>query len=1076
MALDDKFRVSNDTIIGGDLYVTSPGASAFFNSISGTQILSGGQDLTDIFVQSANLTGVTDWDNTYATVSALSADWSQGGEAYNTVFDLSADWSQGGQAYTTVFDNSASWSSGGATIPTSANWDSTYTTVFDNSASWITNTLTLDTSGDWDSTHTTVSANSSSWDSTYTTVAANSSSWKRDESGAIKSVIVPYAMGSVGYDNINSISINNSTNCTIVPGDDPGDYIVTFIAPVNTVDYSIISDIDWTDEAFVRVTSKATSGFDFSIYDVNHTYQPPTTGAKNYQANFLVYTAQPTTTVGGGGPRTLQSYTELIGDDTANPIVVTHNLGTKNVIFTLREIATNELLDVPCTALNNNQLQLDFISPPTTGQYQVTIVNTDEAELSIPMSANWESAYTIVATNSAEWSTGGGGGGGGGVFVTNVTCPGITSLNKDDTQVPVQVNGTSTTPVLSASVDDSLVTLTLQWEGSSEYWSGFPTVSGVDIVKIDTTAVGADVRRFEGDITLDLSAYAGDTAYIPYTFGDIDGQIAITVAGVGPEITNVVVTSTPQHQQDHYKDGDSVTFEVTFNTNDVAAVSFNGSGAATGNVTDQAVSVSNNKATITTIIDTAVTSITQLPVKISAKNAFGTAGSEFTSSNIVDCLAGPVIKGVSFGSYPGSQTELKQGDSITATFSFDTTNVNQVNLDGTNDNSLASSDQTVNVSPGGVTEASASITIHTTLASNSVQTFSRSIKARAKGSSHGNWGNFYTSSVTEQLFVNNQAPTFSSPVITYPGTQQAIDNNDTATVNIVVSDQGASVGAAAYVYTDPTGNQLAIPSPTTYDPSGDKSVTMKPVNTFNNSSANFKLTATRPENAKTSSIQTTVVIRGDEPTVSVTVPSARLRSGGTHGTSVQQYTVTVNSDQPLKSFDMEPAAGAGTLSSNSWTASNSNKRWTNSLNVSDNDNKGSFSWTAIQVVDLTDFTKNSVDTGASYTLGGFLNRGVPMSPAQTRTADIGTHVSDTSKLVASETLKGTITFDTSIADGTTIDPDLNTGINVASKFTIVDSSNLNVVDYDGDTIFYLDRDAVSSNASGTSVITITENV
>ena len=94
--------------------------------------------------------------------------------------------------------------------------------------------------------------------------------------------------------------------------------------------------------------------------------------------------------------------------------------------------------------------------------------------------------------------------------------------------------------------------------------------------------------------------------------------------------------------------------------------------------------------------------------------------------------------------------------------------------------------------------------------------------------------------------------------------------------------------------------------------------------------------------------------------------------------------------------------------------------------------------------------------------------------ALSRTRALGTNVNDPTKLTISETFRGAITFDSSIADGTTIDPDISTGVDVANKYTIVDSSSPAVVDYGGDTFFYLDRVAVNNNVSGTSVITVEE--
>lgn len=684
---------------------------------------------------------------------------------------------------------------------------------------------------------------------------------------------------------------------------------------------------------------------------------------------------------------------------------------------------------------------------------------------------------TIVQNNSASWSANdnNSSGGGGGVFVTGVTVSPNTNtvLDLDDTQVAVG----GKTPVLSASVDDTDVTFVLQWEGTSEYWTGYPQVSGWDIVKSDTQAIGTNVRRYEGDITLDLSSYSGTDVNIPYTYAGMEGVVTVTIAGAGPEITDVTVTSSPTYQQSHYKDGDTITFDVTFNTTDVASISLNGTGAATGNVTDQSVTMNGNVATITATVDTTVTSLTDLPIKISAKNTFGTEGTEFTStgSGLVSCLAYPQVTAVSYGAYPNGQTELKQGDQINATFTFDTTNVTNVELAGTDDNNYASQSQTKGVNTGGTKTASTNITIHTTMATNAVQTNSRPIRVRAKGSGHGAYGAYYNSGSSEELFVNNQKPTFSGFTVSYPGTQQAIKSGagQIATVSGTVSNQGASPGAATYVYTDNNTSQIDIPNVNTYE---DKDVTMNASYTgYNISSPNFKLQVTRPENGGTASKTLVVGVRASDPNLQGSVPASRLRSGGTNNTSVQQYNVSMTSTQKLLAFDMDPAPGYGTLANSSWSSNAAGTVWSNVLNVSDTDEKGGVSWTNVSATDTTSTVHTSLDQGAGYTLGGYVNRTIAFAAAQSRLVPLGTHVATASKVTVTETFRGDITL-SALTNGASLDDDVNTGVDEYKKFTIVDSGDPNTVDLNGDTIFYLDRTAVAANTQATATITTQETV
>jgi hypothetical protein len=131
--------------------------------------IGGGYD--DSLLQAAS----GDWDSTYTTVSSNSASW---GIDTDTIYDDSLLQSASGtwdSTYTTVSTNSASW--GIDTVyddsllqANSGTWDSTYTTVSSNSAAWGIDTIYDDsllqsTSGTWDSTYTTVSSNSAAWGS-----------------------------------------------------------------------------------------------------------------------------------------------------------------------------------------------------------------------------------------------------------------------------------------------------------------------------------------------------------------------------------------------------------------------------------------------------------------------------------------------------------------------------------------------------------------------------------------------------------------------------------------------------------------------------------------------------------------------------------------------------------------------------------------------------------------------------------------------------------------------------------------------------------------------------------------------
>lgn len=63
-----------------------------------------------------------------------------------------------------------------------------------------------------------------------------------------------------------------------------------------------------------------------------------------------------------------------IGDGTSTTLTVTHNLNTKDVIVSVREVSGDAVVLADCVANGVNTVQLTFGVPPTTGQYRVTLV------------------------------------------------------------------------------------------------------------------------------------------------------------------------------------------------------------------------------------------------------------------------------------------------------------------------------------------------------------------------------------------------------------------------------------------------------------------------------------------------------------------------------------------------------------------------------------------------------------------------------------------------------------------------------------------------------------------------------
>lgn len=641
------------------------------------------------------------------------------------------------------------------------------------------------------------------------------------------------------------------------------------------------------------------------------------------------------------------------------------------------------------------------------------------------------------------------------IFVTDIT-------NNNGLIQHTYVTGTVPADMIVSAItvdDDSNLDITVEWDGPTDEWMGTATINDVAISLSDIERYN-NTRRFYATVNVDLS---GAEEIVVAANGGTH-TVDVTLLGQGPAITDVSFGPTPTHggsQQAMFLDGDTVEITLTFDSEDVASISLDGGNdTATSSVNDMSVTptaVGDGTSTFTfdATIDTSLNTTTDVPIKVSAKNSFGTEGDEHTSSATVPVRQGPEITDVTFGSYPGSQTELKDNDTIQMTVTFDTNNISQVQLQS--GGSYASASQTKSVTPATL-QATTTITIDTSVTTAQDQP----VRIRARGGNN-NYGNYVNSANT--LKVNNAGATYSGLSVSYPTGQSALKGTETADVTLTISTVGSS---PTYTYSTP-GSQITIPDTSSY--SETKTVTCTNPGVYNISSNNFSVSVNRAENDKTTSFSGVVKVVDTLPTISVSTPGS-MRSGGDENTSPQTYQVTVTSDQQLSSFDLQADANGGTLLG-SWQGSNSNRTWTRNLQVSDADSKGTFTWQNLAAENLADVTQSTISSGSTYVLAGFVARTLTMS-ALSRTRALGTNVDDPTKLIISETFRGSITFDNSIADGTTIDPDISSGIDVANKYTIVDSSSPTVVDYGGDTFFYLDRVAVNNNVSGTSVITVEE--
>lgn len=406
-----------------------------------------------------------------------------------------------------------------------------------------------------------------------------------------------------------------------------------------------------------------------------------------------------------------------------------------------------------------------------------------------------------------------------------------------------------------------------------------------------------------------------------------------------------------------------------------------------------------------------------------------------TWESTVETDTPPVINAaVFYGSYPGVQTELKENDTFTVRVTADIPFTNwQIADYGALKYQSGSTSATF-------FEATGVIANRGTTA----QALGFRVRVQSPTGAWSTWFDSTSAGVTDGLHkvtLNNLRPSISFGAITYPPSQQALKGSEQATVAVTASN---------YDTISFTSSQLSIVNPTTYAATKTVTRTSGDYNLANNLTAQVN----RIANNSIATAQIAVQIANVAPTLSVSTPATRLRSGGNAGTSAQNHTVTVTASQHLLAAPTL-AAPHGMLSG-FWSGSGTT--WHTSLQVHDNDTKGVHSWSSIAATNLAGIPISTISSGATYTLGGFAFRTLTVPAFPTRQVAIGTIVSDTAKLRCTNLSKGP-TGSLNFTYQATTDEAVN-------KYTILTS----------DTWYNCDGLNASSNTTGTMQIELEEVV
>jgi hypothetical protein len=261
-----------------------------------------------------------------------------------------------------------------------------------------------------------------------------------------------------------------------------------------------------------------------------------------------------------------------------------------------------------------------------------------------------------------------------------------------------------------------------------------------------------------------------------------------------------------------------------------------------------------------------------------------------------------------------------------------------------------------------------------------------------------------------RVFLNALEPTAGVGVKTYPIGQQAIKDTESATVANTAADYDEAF------YEDPTSpDQISIANPNTFESTKDVQGTNQ--NLYNDSNPNFRVTLYRYENGTTDVASGVVVVADIKPTIDITFNPAvtRLRTGGEDpsfytapgspgpDTSPQDYIVRITSDQPLiEAPTLLPDAGGnrGTFTTPFAMVGGNPEIWEATFRIDESipDQVGTFSFEGLQAKGLAGLVQDAINSGASYTIGGFVTRARQVPALQDRVSFHGP-VTDLAKLV-----------------------------------------------------------------------------
>jgi len=353
--------------------------------------------------------------------------------------------------------------------------------------------------------------------------------------------------------------------------------------------------------------------------------------------------------------------------------------------------------------------------------------------------------------------------------------------------------------------------------------------------------------------------------------------------------------------------------------------------------------------------------------------------------------AGPVItRAEFFGGYPGSQTEVKAGDTIQAKVWFDLVAGSDPDLIRVADYGCTDGgDFAVTWAEAGV----ALLTLTIAATGNTPTQFPFCVTGR---NSFGTWGDEFCSNTLGAVDGVNYvtccdlAPSFSDGGVAYPVGQSALKGTEQATQTTTI------LNADSAVYSSPNGH-LSIADPAVMETA--KVVTCTHPGTYNDSATSFRIVATRAANGKSATFNKVIEVADVAPVVTVTQPYARLRSSP----SGSNYTITATSNQALAGAPSVASPVSGAWQGAGFTGGP--KIWNRIIKITDGDAAGTGAWFWSGAAPVNRAGLSATISG-NEVVGGFTSRTLTIPSWPNREADIGTSVASTAKLTCENLSKG----------------------------------------------------------------------